>query len=190
MKDLVPTHEEVQPDLDRFLEVITPRVGDPTYSVLRAHLLFEELLRDFIAKQFPHPEALEGARLTFAQVLALSKASATTLETSDWRWEAIADLNKIRNLLAHDLKSQNLAERVNRLTELVVRESGAPLPEPSATSARVPSSDQPRYTALDMALINLFGVMAVRLGFDARLRLIVDSKRGAELARGIGGSAL
>lgn len=189
MKELVPTHEEVQPDLDRFLEVITPRAGDPTYSVLRAHLLFEELLRDFIAKQFPHPEVLEGARLTFAQVLALSKASAATLEPSDWRWEALAELNKVRNLLAYDLKSQNLRERVQRLTELVVRKSGAPLPEPSATTAPIPTSQQRRYTALDMALINLFGVMAVRLGFDTRLRLILDSKRGAELARGISGSA-
>ena len=189
MTEVIPTHEEVQSDLDRFLDVITPKAGDPTYSVLRAHLLFEELLRDFVAKQFPHPEALEGARLTFAQVLALSKASATTLEPSDWRWRAIAELNKIRNLLAHDVNSQMLGERVHRLTELVVRESGAPLPEPSASGVPVPNTHQPRYTALDMALINLFGVMAVRLGFDARLRLIIESKRGAELARGFSGSA-
>jgi len=74
-----------------------PSTGDLTLLVLKAHLLFEELLRDFLKKQLRHPETIQGARLSFAQVLKLAQALASTLEPDDWRWKALVELNRARN---------------------------------------------------------------------------------------------
>lgn len=120
-KELIPTYEELEPNMARAMEVITPKKGDPTYSVLRTHLLYEELLRDFIASRFAHPESLNGARLTFVQVLAIAKASATTLEPTDWRWEAVDQLNKLRNLLSHNIDAVTVIDRINLLKNLSLR---------------------------------------------------------------------
>jgi hypothetical protein len=63
---------------DRFLSTITLQQGDPTFSILKAHLLFEEILRAHLELCLPNPRALAGARLSFAQVLALVRALSAT----------------------------------------------------------------------------------------------------------------
>ena len=42
-----------------YMRWITPTPGDPTYSLLKAHLLFEELLRTYLAHNLPHADALD-----------------------------------------------------------------------------------------------------------------------------------
>ena len=186
-----PSLEDIEHTLDRFLHVITPTLGDPTYSVLRAHLLFEELLRDFIEKQFTHPEALEGARLTFAQLLALSKASSKPLEPDDWRWTALEKLNRLRNLLAHNIEAAAVAQKVKELVEYVVSQVGLPLPDPAErlpAGGSVPSTGA-RYTAIDMVLCGLHAQMTALLGFDVTLRLAQEEKRATDVARKLDGGA-
>ncbi|WP_200377930.1 hypothetical protein [Rubrivivax gelatinosus] len=176
------------PGVDRFLSVITPKMGDPTYSVLRAHLLFEELLRDFVAKQFVHPTALQGARLSFAQLLAIGRAAAVTLEPNDWRWAALDKLNRLRNLLAHNIEAEVVTDKVQALISFAVREVGIPLPEPQAkmpADAPVPVSG-PRYTALDMVLCGLHTQLAALLGFDAKVRLATEVLRDSLVAKNLG----
>lgn len=178
-----PTNAES--GIDRFIQVITPNVGDPTYSVLRAHLLFEELLREFVAKQFAHPEALQGARLTFVQLLALARAAATTLEPNDWRWTALEKLNRLRNLLAHNIEAEVVVNKVQDLVTFVVREVGIPLPPPQAelpVDASPPTSGA-RYTSLDMVLCGLHAQLSALLGFDAMNRLVEEAQREAILVR-------
>jgi hypothetical protein len=64
-----PFQSSFEEAFDRYLKNISPRVGDPTYSVLRAHLLLEELLNEFIAGQVKHPDVLSDIRFSFPQRL-------------------------------------------------------------------------------------------------------------------------
>lgn len=160
-------YSKYEPVFNRYLAVVTPRLGDPTYTILRSHLLFEELLRDFININLRHPKALEGARLTFAQLLAIARASAIQLTPDLWYWTALDKLNKLRNLLAHHIELQEINKKADELATFIANEIKAPLPEPTykrtpgvAHAEREPSAI---YTKIDMALVALYGAMTAGL---------------------------
>ena len=50
---------------DLFVRAITPVGGDPTYTVLKSHLLIEDMLVEYIHRKLPNPKAMRGARLSF-----------------------------------------------------------------------------------------------------------------------------
>ena len=177
-----PLEDHVEANLAHFVGSITPSQADPTYSVLKAHLLLEELLYDFIMRGLPHPEALRGSRLTFSQLLALSKASATTLKPEDWHWEGVARVNKLRNMLAHQLDAPAAAEKIADLVRFIVSSSGVALP-PATDLQAVEIGSAPRYLAIDAVLLALYGVLADRLGFDSRSRLFAEQTRSKALAK-------
>jgi hypothetical protein len=156
-------------DFADYLEQITPTLGDPTYSILKAHLIFEDLLRTYLDKALVHPKALEGARLTFAQLLAVARSVCSEVAPSHWMWKAIGDLNKLRNLLAHRLSDGRLTEKMDEYVAFVVTSLGDPLPPPTvkATTTRPrfgPESGGPLYLAVDMATVRLYGVASDNLG--------------------------
>ena len=117
---------------DRYLELITPKLGDSTYTLLKAHLIFEELLHAYLAKTLPHSNALTGARLTFAQLLAVARASSHRVQPDNWIWKAIGDLNKLRNMLSHEVSPASLAKRIDAYTVFVASNT-RPLPLPLPT---------------------------------------------------------
>lgn len=170
--------EQVEAHLTLFLQSVTPKRGDPTYSVLKAHLLFEELLRDAVLRELPHPEALNGSRLTFSQLLAIARASAKRIQPDHWQWEAVGKLNKLRNLLAHHLASSEVQKKMDELVEFIVAGFRAPLPSPDGPKVGEPLQEgAPYYLAIDMVLVSLYGSLANSLGFDSKARLAADHER-------------
>ncbi len=142
---------------DRYLKFITPVWGDPTYSILKAHLLVEELLRIQLRRVLPHPEALSGSRLTFAQLLALVRA-CSDVPPDYWCWVAVAKLNKLRNMLSHEAAPTNMTEKLDEYVRYVVDNSGVPLPVPGLTTSQNEGHGQPAamYLPVDMATIGLY----------------------------------
>lgn len=165
-------YKKYEETFNRYLFMVTPKIGDPTYSILRSHLLFEELLRDYIALNFRHPEVLEGARLTFAQVLAIAKAGAIYTKPNIWHWTALEKLNKLRNLLAHHIDIQEINKKAEELSKFIANEIKTPLPEPAKRhGSRVEHAEnEPSaiYTKIDMALVALYGVMSAALELERR----------------------
>lgn len=153
-------------DDDLFLRCITPGRADPTYSLLKAHLLFEDVLHEYIKSSLPHPESLEDARLTFAQWLAIAKACSTHLDPTDWRWKAIGLLNKLRNLLAHNLEPEKFLEHEQKYIDLILSNTGHTLPPPAAIIRNndTVAHSQPFYLAVDLVTGVLFTSTTIMLG--------------------------
>jgi len=82
--------------------------------VLRAHLIMEELLFAAIAAHCPTPEHLQNIQFRFPQLVALVRALAK-VPLPAWIWDALLELNALRNALAHNLDPQNISARVARL---------------------------------------------------------------------------
>lgn len=162
-----------------YLQWITPKVGDPTYSLLKAHLLFEALLRHYLNRVLPHPKALEGSRLTFTQLLAVAKASSPHIQPDHWIWKAISELNKLRNTLSHETQPKALAERIEQYKHLIFENAGKPPPpsihrstakpsdehSPTQTGLTPSDHDGHLYTAIDLATIGLYYATAAALGY-------------------------
>ncbi len=158
---------------ENYVKWITPQQGDSTYSILKAHLLFEELLNAYLIQVLPHSSALKGARLTFSQTLALARASSSHLLPDHWIWAAIGSLNKLRNSLSHEVNPKDLSEKSKTYVDLVLANSGNPLPKPYVDSVKdfVPSNDSPKhlYSVIDMVTINLYYTAAKQLGFKSSI---------------------
>ena len=155
-------------NIDAYMRWITPTPGDPTYSLLKAHLVFEELLRAYLANKLPHASALDGARLTFAQLLAVARACSPNVEPDHWVWKAIGDLNKLRNMLAHEARPKALLERTNEYIKFVETGLQYPLPESNlfAGSPEAKLAPGHLYSALDLVTVGLYFAAALALGFD------------------------
>ncbi|WP_148044051.1 hypothetical protein [Massilia aurea] len=166
--------------IDGYLDWITPKLGDPTYSLLKAHLLFEELLRSYLGRVLPHASALEGSRLTFVQLLAVARASSTHVTPDHWIWKAIGDLNKLRNLLSHETRPKALKEKIEEYQRFVVQNTGNPLPDPQyqrnspSMTGSSPPSDAPAdddhsthlYSSVDLVTVGLYYATATTLGYN------------------------
>jgi hypothetical protein len=111
--------------LERLLLFLKPSTEDPTYLVLKAHLLAEEVLYRFIENQAHRPEALSEARLGFAQLIALCRSFHTYSKEDWWGWVALKKLNSLRNLLAHNLEPKNLRDRIVDFSVFVADAIGA-----------------------------------------------------------------
>lgn len=154
--------------VENYLRWITPSVGDPTYSVLKAHLLFEELLNAYLMRVMPHASALSGARLSFGQTLAVARASSTHIAPDHWVWKAVADLNRLRNLLSHEAQPKDLPKRMAEYVSFVVSSIGTPMPAPTSHSGEEEekrAGTKPQFTAADMATIRLYYTVGDLLGF-------------------------
>ena len=149
---------------DRFMAAITQQFGDPTFSILKAHLIFEEILRTYLERRLPNAKAIAGARLTFAQTLALVRALQPPA-SDGWEWEAVAKLNALRNQFAHHLSPSERDSKISEYVTFVVARSGHPLPEPAGKVASAPADGGPFYQAVDMVNAGLFTVVALLLGF-------------------------
>lgn len=148
---------------------ITPQVGDPTFSILKAHLLFEELLNTYLERVLAHASALRGARLTFAQRLAVAKASSHHLAPDHWVWKAISDLNRIRNSLSHEAQPKDLPQMIDEYVSRIVQNTEKPLPEPAIPGTVDEDREMPTghyFTKVDIATIGLYYYTAGLLGFD------------------------
>lgn len=157
----------VEDVIDEFVQFISPKRGDPTYTLLKAHLLFEELLRSYLASVLPHADALDGARLTFVQLLAVARASSPYVRPEHWIWKAIGDLNKLRNMLSHETRPNAIADRIDAYMKFVLENTETPFPQPALPQSEVAedSSGSHRYTKVDMVTVGLYGTASGLFGF-------------------------
>jgi hypothetical protein len=156
-------------NIEGYLRWITPTPGDPTYSLLKAHLLFEDLLRSYLAVVLPHASSLDGARLTFVQLLAVARASSPHIARDHWIWKAIGDLNKLRNMLSHESRPKAIGEKMNEYVKFIVQNTKARLPKPKFAAGTVSfASGEHLYSGVDMVTLTLYYSAAESLGFNVQ----------------------
>ncbi|KIK82981.1 hypothetical protein [Pseudomonas sp. W15Feb9B] len=77
---------------------------DEQAAVLKAHLLIEGVIRDFCYKSVRNPDHLRGLRLTFQQIVGLARSFMPMNSGTEHFWGMVNQLNKLRNLMAHELE--------------------------------------------------------------------------------------
>lgn len=117
--------EKDRDQLERLVRFLKPSAEDPTYLVLKAHLLAEEVLFRFIESQAYRPGFLSEARLGFAQLIALGRSLHRYSKDDWWGWAAHKKLNSLRNLLAHNLAPKDLRDRIVEFSVFVAEAIGA-----------------------------------------------------------------
>lgn len=143
---------DVQP-LIRFVEHL-PKNGDLELSVLKCHLLVEEVLTKLILDSVKHPEHVQKARLTFAQKVSMARSVSDLKQT--WVWGAVGKLNDARNQLAHGLGVEQIQVKLQDFVRFVEAEQGAP-------EADVISQSFGRF---HWAAFKVFGVLSAYAHFD------------------------
>jgi len=101
----------------RFLEVL-PKSGDKELTLLKAHLVIEEVLTKILAKECVNEKYLNEAKLQFHQKVKLVRAY-NKITNSDWVWKALQLLNQARNHMSHNLTAQELGEKMSSFTNYV-----------------------------------------------------------------------
>ena len=76
-------------------------------TILKGHLLIEEVLRELINKSITAPEALKPAQLSFHQCACICEAMFKDNE-NEWVWKGILNLNSIRNKMTHNLEPKGI----------------------------------------------------------------------------------
>lgn len=89
-----------------------PEVDDLALIVLKGHLLVEEMLRELADLASAHPEHLQTAQLGFSKLANIVRA-IVPWRSDDECWSLILGLNKLRNMLAHQLEPQDLRNAID-----------------------------------------------------------------------------
>src|SRR5262249_15485524 len=106
-------------------------------------------------------------RLSFAQLVAVAKASSPHALPSHWTWKAIGELNKLRNLLAHEASPRDLVSRMKRYNKMVESGIGHPLPKPAMFSRGIEvETHTVGHTLVDVATCGLYYYVAALWRFD------------------------
>lgn len=106
-----PDYEELM--RQQSLQFISDQLAgleDEALSVIKAHLVAESLLYKIIDKFLPNPSAIDGARLSFSQLLSVVQAFRH-IPREQWIWTSLRKLNALRNEYAHHLSSEKLENK-------------------------------------------------------------------------------
>lgn len=95
-----------------------PEGTDHSLIVLKGHLICEEQLYRCLTNVVALPKYIESANFKFSQLLEVTKAHYFKQEDS-WLWGSLHKLNKIRNMLSHNLEPNNFENELNQLVELI-----------------------------------------------------------------------
>jgi len=111
--------------LRRFAEYL-PKDGNTELSLLKVHLLIEELLNLVIERNMKRPDFLQEARLPFEKKLVLAQGFLNGVSEAEWVWRAIGKLNEARNKLAHNLDNEAIERKLDAFINCVERVEGPP----------------------------------------------------------------
>lgn len=111
--------------LNRFAEHL-PKDGNTELSVLKTHLLIEEVLNLVIERNMKRPEFLQKARLEFEKKLQLVQGFLVGAPEDEWVWKSIAKLNEARNKLAHNLDNEVVERKLEAFMSSVESAVGPP----------------------------------------------------------------
>lgn len=106
------------PDVFRKYYQFVPESGDILLVVLKGHLLIEEQLNKIVEKSFKNPQFIEQCGLRFSQLLKIAMALHYK-EDRKWLWEAIGQLNGVRNDFSHNLDPAKVNDKIENLCRLV-----------------------------------------------------------------------
>ena len=108
-------------------------VSDVVTLILKGHLLVEEAMYVAVQSKFPYPQHLLDSKLRFAQLLSITKGLFfKDLHTQ--MWDAIQELNSVRNRLAHRLEPTIGVDELKRISFLVPLPEGVSLDHPEAAN--------------------------------------------------------
>lgn len=162
LPELGPDHQDAH---ERLLAILQER--DPLLdTVLRGHLLIEEVLDDLVTAYAFHPQYVSDLRLTFYHKLNVARAF-NARHVDEPIWKAIGALNTLRNDLAHRLTSAEREERVRRFLESV-RED---IPKHAATKAAWDGTGSLEEVALALAYL-VGSVTSMRTEYRRRARIL------------------
>ena len=88
-------------------------------NLLRTHLVFEGLLKEFIMIRIENPKHLPD--LTFYKTLYLAKSLSKDPKLEDL-WNALEQLNGLRNKLAHHFSPKGFESKLETFLEFVENE--------------------------------------------------------------------
>jgi hypothetical protein len=138
----------------RFMETL-PKSGDVELTLLKCHLLIEEVLTQIISKALNNPEHVKGARLSFSQKTHITRAT-TELAHAPWIWQALKLLNKARNELSHNLTSHEIEEKLEKFIAHVKGHNNE-IPEEALNE---------KFTRFHWAVFATYTVVASHANFD------------------------
>lgn len=167
--------------LQRLTAYFKPNESDPTYLVLKAHLLAEEVLYEFLQSQAHQPKYIEEVRLSFAQCISLAKAFHRFSRPDWWAWSALSKLNSLRNLLAHNLEPTNTKEKIVDFTVYVGQSIGATNESEIATKFELLTARGTHPFLL--ALVALHIALCTTLGYDPKEKLFVQERPNPSIER-------
>jgi hypothetical protein len=90
---------------------------DQETMILKAHILTERFLIQYLKKVSKNSKIYEDERFTYKHLLSISKAYHAP-EEKLWLWELLSKLNKIRNSFAHTLENEELKEQVQEFIRI------------------------------------------------------------------------
>lgn len=98
---------------------------DEETAVLKAHLLIEGAIRDFCYGSVRHPDHLRELRLNFHQIVGLARSLMFfPFKSPDRYWQMVNQLNKLRNLMAHELEPDPV--KSDKCRTALIQASGQP----------------------------------------------------------------
>jgi hypothetical protein len=103
---------------ERFMEHMH-QVDDVAVTILKGHLLIEEIIDNILEMIFFHAEELPGARLTFIQKVALARAYALR-KNKDQEWNLVLAINELRNGTAHELVGEKRRRKLDEVRKVYV----------------------------------------------------------------------
>ena len=106
-----------------FLELVDvlENINDIELSLLKCHLLIEKELERIALIGAEKPKYISESRLTFSNKIALVRSFHNS-KCESWVWGAINKLNKVRNLMAHNLSSAEIESEISSYTALLKNE--------------------------------------------------------------------
>lgn len=167
--------------LERLTAYFKPSESDPTLLVLKAHLIFEEVIYDFNQPQSHQPKYIEDARLSCAQCISLAKAFHRFSRPDWWAWIALSKLNSLRNLLAHNLEPTNTKEKIVDFTVYVAQSIGVTKDSEIATEFELLTAKGMHPFLL--SLVALHVALCTTLGYDSEEKLSEQERSNLSIER-------
>ena len=124
---ITKSHEE---NSNKYMALL-PDTDDLSLITLKGHLIIEEILNFIIEKHCNYPKYLKDARLTFSQLICLTKA-LISIPMQSCAFPLVTKLNKLRNELAHNItpeKADKLATELVGLCNTDEMKGEHPLPQ-------------------------------------------------------------
>ncbi|MBE3119529.1 MAG: hypothetical protein IMZ50_12355 [Candidatus Atribacteria bacterium] len=118
------------PELDLIRERLF-MLEEEEMLIIKAHLLTERFMWQLLERKLALPSVSDKLRLRYLQLLNLTRIVSAAPSSLDWLWDALTNLNRVRNKLAHELvdpdKLGPLVTSIFKTTEEHVTTSDLPI---------------------------------------------------------------